>query len=109
MRRIDTSVTVKPWCQATTAWPASCQAVCLSVGPAVIVDRVLALLFWRRVAVLNLAARDIDHEFGELGRVARAFQRFVGHSDLLNFLPRNSTANNKAMIAAARRAGVRIS
>jgi hypothetical protein len=51
----------------------------------------------------------IDHELGELGRVARAFQRFVGHSDLLNFLPKNSTANNKAMIAAARRAGVRIS
>jgi hypothetical protein len=30
-------------------------------------------------AVLNLTARDIDHELGELGRVARAFKRFVWH------------------------------
>src|SRR6267378_8032455 len=28
----DTQVTVKPCSQATTAWPASCQAVCLGVA-----------------------------------------------------------------------------
>jgi hypothetical protein len=35
--------------------------------------------------------------------------RFVGHLDLPNSLPKNATANNSAMMAAARRAGVRIS
>jgi hypothetical protein len=34
---------------------------------------------------------------------------FVGHLDLPNSLPKNATANNSAMMAAARRAGVRIS
>ena len=32
-----------------------------------------ASLFCGKLAFDNLAARDIDHEFGELGRVARAF------------------------------------
>jgi hypothetical protein len=35
-------------------------------------------LFRRRLAFRDLSARDIDHELGELGRVARAFEGFVG-------------------------------
>jgi hypothetical protein len=40
---------------------------------------VFPLLFRRRLPVLNLTARYVDHELGELGRVARAFQGLVGH------------------------------
>jgi len=37
---------------------------------------VFALFFWRRLAILNLARRDIDNELGEPGRVAGAFDAF---------------------------------
>ena len=36
-------------------------------------SRVLALLFWRRLSIFDLAARNVDHEFSELGGTARTF------------------------------------
>src|SRR5215204_1138868 len=36
--------------------------------------RVLATFLWHWLAILNVAAGTIDHELGELGEVARAFE-----------------------------------
>src|SRR5215211_6435394 len=36
--------------------------------------RVLATFLWHRLAILNVAVGTIDHELGELGEVARAFE-----------------------------------
>ena len=41
--------------------------------------RVLALVLWRRLAILYLAARNIDHELGELCGIARALESLVCH------------------------------
>ena len=42
--------------------------------------RIFPPFLWRRLPVLNVAARDVDHELGELGGIAGAvFQGFVGH------------------------------
>jgi hypothetical protein len=44
--------------------------------------RIFALLFWRRLPVLNLACCYIDNEFGELSRIAGALfkRRSAGHA-----------------------------
>ncbi len=40
---------------------------------AVILFCTLSLFLWRRFPILNLAAGNVDHEFGELGWIAGAF------------------------------------
>src|SRR5216684_1169152 len=41
--------------------------------------RIFTLLFRRRVSVLDLAGGDIDHQLGELGRIAGTFQAAARH------------------------------
>src|SRR5579884_1291529 len=43
--------------------------------------RVFTPLLWRRFPILYLAARNIDHELGELGRVAGAFWALYWHGE----------------------------
>ena len=39
----------------------------------------LSLFLCRRFPILNLAAGNVDHEFGELGWIAVRFGRFADH------------------------------
>ncbi len=41
--------------------------------------RVFTLFLWRGLTILDLPARNVDHELGGLAKVARAFGMFVGH------------------------------
>jgi hypothetical protein len=38
-----------------------------------------ALFLWRGLAVFDFAASDVDHELGELGWIARAFESVFWH------------------------------
>jgi hypothetical protein len=45
------------------------------------------IFFWHQRAILDLAARDIDHELGELGGIARAFESLLWHGASMHRLP----------------------
>jgi hypothetical protein len=56
--------------------------------------RILALLLWRRFPVLDLARRNINDAFGELGGVAGAF-RLLGHARYYRQPPADSKPGSR--------------
>ncbi|MGH6848059.1 MAG: hypothetical protein ACREC0_11655 [Methylocella sp.] len=60
---------------------------------------VFALPIWRRLSIFDLAGENIDHELGELIRVARAF-RMLCHCGNMARLPIGFHARQEPRISA---------